>query len=144
MTNIPAYLKFITVLTFIILFSVEVKAQDSKTVQATSVSEQIRLDGHLNEDSWTNAPKIKKFIQREQQVGEPATEDTEVAILYDKNNLYIGVWCYQKDPGSIRAKYMQRDFARASSLRLLRERQGLVAFIHERAKVWQLLQQCIR
>ena len=41
-------------------------------------------------------------------------------------------------------EYMQRDFARAASLRLLRERQGLVAFIHERAKVRQLLQQCIR
>ncbi len=86
------------------------QSQHTKIINAKLTSEQIRVDGHLNEKAWAEAVKIIHFIQREQQVGEPATEKTETAILYDKNNLYIGVWCYQKDENSIRAKYMQRDF----------------------------------
>ncbi len=96
---------------FFVITTTYSTAQNQKTesIIANRISEQIKIDGHLNETAWDNAIKIDNFIQREQKVGEPATEKTEVAILYDKNNLYIGVWCYQ-DPNSITAKFMQRDF----------------------------------
>ncbi|HYJ65993.1 MAG TPA: DUF5916 domain-containing protein, partial [Parafilimonas sp.] len=63
-----------------------------------------------NEAIWNSAQRINNFTQRELNYGEPASERTESAILYDKNNLYIGVWCYQKNPEKIVAKYMSRDF----------------------------------
>ncbi len=75
---------------------VNTQAQNSKIINANLTTEQIRVDGYLNEGAWAKASRIGNFIQREQKVGEPSTEKTETAILYDKNNLYIGVWCYQK------------------------------------------------
>ncbi len=104
------HFKLIIVFIYVVVFSWSGQAQNNKIIHANLTTNPIRLDGHLDEDAWTKAVRIKKFIQREQQVGELSTEKTEVAILYDKNNLYLGVWCYQKDPNSIRAKYMQRDF----------------------------------
>ncbi|MBL7761572.1 MAG: carbohydrate binding family 9 domain-containing protein [Sediminibacterium sp.] len=63
----------------------------------------------MTEPCWQSASAITNFTQRELDFGKPASEGTKVAIVYDKLALYIGVWCYQQ-PGSIRAKYMQRDF----------------------------------
>ena len=53
---------------------------------------------------------LSNFTRRELHFGEPASERTEAAILYDNDNLYIGVWCYQQKPEKIVAKFMQRDF----------------------------------
>lgn len=103
-------LKIIIGIFLITFLPIRVLSQNTKIIQAHPLNGQIRLDGHLDEEAWKKAIKTGNFIQREQLVGEPATEKTETAILYDKNNLYIGVWCYQSDPNSIRAKYMQRDF----------------------------------
>ena len=86
------------------------QTQDISAINASFITEHIKLDGNLNENAWKEAIHIDNFIQREQAVGEPATEKTEIAILYDKNNLYIGLWCFQNDPSTIQAKSMQRDF----------------------------------
>ena len=71
----------------------------------------ILFDGKLTDTAWQQTNKIGSFTQRELNFGEPSTEKTEVAIVYDRLAMYIGVWCYAKDASSIRAKYMQRDFA---------------------------------
>ncbi len=87
-------------------------AQHSKpdTIYALQTSEKIRVDGHLNEAVWQQAVPISNFTQRELQEGLPATETTKVAIIYDKKILYIGIWCYDKEPDKIIARKMQRDF----------------------------------
>jgi len=87
-------------------------AQHSKpdTIAATYIQEKILFDGNPNEAIWESAQHINNFTQRELHFGEPASEKTEAAILYDNNNLYIGVWCYQQNPEKIVAKFMQRDF----------------------------------
>jgi Domain of unknown function (DUF5916) len=79
-------------------------------MKATFINNRISFDGKLNEPFWLAASKIKNFTQQELNFGEPASEKTETAILYDNNNLYIGVWCYQLLPEKITAKFMQRDF----------------------------------
>ncbi|MGY6561696.1 MAG: DUF5916 domain-containing protein [Luteibaculaceae bacterium] len=79
-------------------------------LEATFIEERIILDGYLDEDVWLNANKISNFTQRELNLGEPVTERTEVAILYDNNNLYIGVWCYDSEPNKLIAKELKRDF----------------------------------
>ncbi|MEP6845010.1 MAG: DUF5916 domain-containing protein [Panacibacter sp.] len=71
----------------------------------------ILFDGKLNDPAWQQSNKILNFTQRELNFGEPSTEKTAVAIVYDKLAMYVGVWCYMQDANSIRAKYMQRDFA---------------------------------
>ncbi len=71
---------------------------------------KIQADGKLNEPVWQRAPRISNFTQRELSEGKPASEKTEVAVLYDRKNLYIGVWCYDSRPDLITARKMQRDF----------------------------------
>jgi len=80
------------------------------TVAAVFSSGHIKFDGNPDDSAWELAQHINNFTQREPKVGEPASEKTETAILYDKDNLYIGVWCYQQRPEKITAKFMQRDF----------------------------------
>ena len=80
------------------------------TIHALPVSQSITLDGQLNEPVWQQAKKISNFTQRELHEGQPATEHTDVAVLYDAKNLYVGVWCYDDQPDKIIASQMKRDF----------------------------------
>ncbi|HDO06745.1 MAG TPA: hypothetical protein ENG85_03590 [Bacteroidetes bacterium] len=68
------------------------------------------MDGRLNEPAWQQARKISNFTQRELHEGRPATERTDVAVLYDTKNLFVGVWCYDDHPDKIVASQMKRDF----------------------------------
>jgi len=79
-------------------------------IEAHAVSAELNVDGNLDEIQWNQAKRISNFTQRELEEGQPATEKTEVAVLYNENNLYIGVWCYDRQPEQIIAKKMQRDF----------------------------------
>jgi hypothetical protein len=79
-------------------------------IYAVETDEIIILDGNLDESVWQTAPKISNFTQRELNYGEPITERTEVAIVYNENNLYIAVWCYDSEPNKITAKELRRDF----------------------------------
>src|SRR5215218_6230796 len=78
------------------------------TIRASIITEKISFDGRLNEKLWEAALAVENFTQRELNFGQPASERTKVAIVYDRLALYIGIWCYQQH--DIRAKYMQRDF----------------------------------
>jgi hypothetical protein len=84
----------------------------SNSLSAHYTQENIRLDGQLNETAWLEAQRISNFTQRELVENAPATERTEVAIVYTDRNLYIGVWCYDSQAHKITAKEFRRDFNR--------------------------------
>lgn len=94
----------------LICFQVRGQFDDKGTVKARYTEEKIDLDGRLAEAAWNKAERVTQFIQRELYVGEPASERTEVAILYDDQNLYIGLWAYDSEPDKIVAKELRRDF----------------------------------
>ncbi len=75
----------------------------------TRISSEITLDGSLDEPVWGTAPKIGDLTQRIPQTGQPPTERTEVTLLYDANNLYIGVLCYDAEPDRVIGTQMARD-----------------------------------
>ena len=101
---------FITsIFIFISQIIVAQHAQPS-VLKALRTDHKIKFDGVLNDSIWQQATHITNFTQRELNFGEPVTERTEVAVVYDKNNLYFGVWCYQKDASKIVAKFMNPDF----------------------------------
>ncbi|RPH34841.1 hypothetical protein EHM92_07325, partial [bacterium] len=79
-------------------------------LSASRVMTPPEIDGHLNDDVWRLAVPISSFIQRELHEGAPATERTEVRIVYDSRALYIGVCCYDSDPQGIVANQLKRDF----------------------------------
>jgi len=97
----------------VLLASTNLIGQHSKpdTLVAMSCTEQIKVDGKLNEACWQNAPNIENFTQREQNEGEPATEKTKVAAVYTTNQIYFGIWCFDSQPDKISAQQMARDFS---------------------------------
>nr|MDA3905637.1 DUF5916 domain-containing protein [Bacteroidales bacterium] len=100
--------KFSLLITF--LFPLLSIGANSDTLTAYYTNVKIKLDGQLNEDVWNKAMRISDFTQREMEEGKPATQKTEVAIIYTTNKMYIGVWAYETDPSKIRASKMNRDF----------------------------------
>jgi hypothetical protein len=74
--------------------------------------DRIKIDGELNEAEWNLAEPVGDFIQNEPLPGRPATEQTEVRLLYDSKNLYIGAYCFDSEsPGGLVAKELTRDFS---------------------------------
>lgn len=63
----------------------------------------------LDEPAWSSAPKIGELIQRQPNAGEPPTERTEVTLLHDEDNLYIGVLAHDSEPDRVIGTQMARD-----------------------------------
>lgn len=80
-----------------------------KTVNACKIISPIHLDGKFSEACWDSAEVITGFTQREPHEGEPATEKTEVKIIYDNENMYVGVICYDSEPDLIIHNELQVD-----------------------------------
>ena len=51
--------------------------------------ERIELDGRLDEGPWQRAVPAAGFIQQDPDNGKPATEATEVRIIYNSESLYM-------------------------------------------------------
>lgn len=98
-----------TVASAICAETVPAAGQSDKIIRACSIEQPIRLDGRLDEAAWKTAAPISDFVQRELTEGAPPTEKTEVRILYDAANLYIGVICFDSEPGKIIHKELKWD-----------------------------------
>jgi hypothetical protein len=95
---------------FLLLFALAVApSPDEPSVQAVRLDGELRIDGRLDEPAWGAAVPATGLRQREPLDGEPATEPTEVRILYDARNLYIGVLCRDAEPDRLVAHVLQRD-----------------------------------
>jgi hypothetical protein len=81
-----------------------------KNVTAIRISEPITLDGRFDEPAWARAEPGTDFIQRLPQTGAPATDRTEVRVLYDDDNLYVGIICFDPEPSRIVIKELKQDF----------------------------------
>jgi hypothetical protein len=86
-----------------------VSAAQVRSADATTTSAPIAIDGVLNEPIWASAPKIGDLVQRQPEPGRPPTERTEVTVLRDTSNLYIGVYAYDSEPGRVIGTQMARD-----------------------------------
>ncbi|MEX2530081.1 MAG: DUF5916 domain-containing protein [Gemmatimonadota bacterium] len=85
-------------------------ASDASASQADTPDPQARalqvatpptIDGRLDDPVWQQAEPIGDFIQRIPVDGAPASEPTEVRILYDDEALYVGVWLWDSEPSRV-------------------------------------------
>ena len=67
----------------------ETSSQDAPTARAALLAGTIHMDGVLDEEAWREAPVITGFIQNDPEEGRPASQRTEVRILFDRENLYV-------------------------------------------------------
>jgi len=83
--------------------------QVKKRAEASRISENISIDGRLDEPSWQSAVPASDFVIYNPHNGVPSSYRTEVRILYDDNALYIGAMLYDSKPDSIFTELGQRD-----------------------------------
>ena len=79
-------------------------AQPSTSLPAMDayfVQDPVTLDGLLNEAGWAQAKPATEFFQTDPIEGAPATEKTEVRVLYDNLNIYVGIRCLDSEPERI-------------------------------------------
>ena len=89
----------------------EVAAQGiAKTISAVVVEQPPALDGDvLNDPVWAAATPVSGFRQTAPDEGRPATERTEVRMVFTDDTIYVGVVCYDSDPSSIIMSDSRRD-----------------------------------
>ncbi len=80
-----------------------------RTASASRVDHPPKLDGTLDDPLWQQAVPTNNFLQREPFEGQVPTEKTEVRILYDKHEVYLGILCFDSDPKGIVATELRRD-----------------------------------
>src|SRR5215510_3197359 len=86
-------------------------AQDDAAhrIRVLHITEPIKIDGRLDEPGWSQATAAIDFRQQEPNEGQPASERTEVRLLFDDKNLYVGVHAFDSEPSRINSRELVRD-----------------------------------
>ena len=80
------------------------------TATAARSASSPRIDGRLDEAAWAAAQPVTEFIQQDPSEGLPASERTEVRILFDESALYIGARLFDGKGGEgVRTLLSRRD-----------------------------------
>jgi len=66
----------------------------TKHLTVKKISEPITVDGDLTESVWSNVTKAESFIQYFPTDTAAAKGQTEIYMVYDEDNLYVGIKCY--------------------------------------------------
>ena len=76
---------------------------------AVRVADRPQIDGDLSDAVWRGAAVIDQFVQQEPNEGAPATERTEVRVLYTGSSLFLAVHAFDSEPDQVIATEMRRD-----------------------------------
>ena len=99
---------------FLLFICTDLKSQsenrEPKSFKAFPIkSEDIKLDGKLDDTFWSDVTGISDFLVQEPVEGGEPTEKTIVKVAYDENYLYIGAIFYDSEPDGIKAFKMRKD-----------------------------------
>ncbi|HLP73550.1 MAG TPA: DUF5916 domain-containing protein [Bacteroidales bacterium] len=109
--------KYLQVSILLILCSSIVNAQtrginrDKYQIHISRISEEITIDGILNEPAWENAEKTGPFQRVLPTDTGYAIAQTQVRALYNESTIYFGIICYDPTPGRRPVESLRRDFA---------------------------------
>ena len=82
----------------------------SKVTNASVVDQPPTLDGNvLGDSAWVDAIPVSGFSQSMPNEGQPASERTEVRIVFTVDTVYFGIVCYDSKPSSIIVSDSRRD-----------------------------------
>jgi Domain of unknown function (DUF5916) len=90
------------------VFSQVTNDSNRKSLQAIRTENPPKLDGDLSDDCWKNAPIANDFISNSPVFGKPASEKTEVRVVYTDEAIYVSAYMYQPK-GKIRTDLSKRD-----------------------------------
>lgn len=93
---------------FLLVVAPPTIAQVRATVTAAAAGE-IEIDGVLDEPAWLTAEAATDFLQFEPSEGQPASQRTEVRVLYGPGHLFIGATLHDTAPELIEPTLGRRD-----------------------------------
>ncbi len=80
-------------------------------IKAIRSSTPLRIDGVLNDADWERAIPVTNFFRMEPRQGGNYKYKTEVRVLYDDKNLYVGAFCEDSlGREGVRVQDLRRDF----------------------------------
>jgi len=104
-----ALLMYVPILLYADNASAQGQANAPARIQAVYIEEDFDIDAKLKNPAWGEA--YSAYIEHQIQPDDkaPALVETEVKVLYSKDNLYIGFICDDPNPVAIRANISDRD-----------------------------------
>jgi len=63
----------------------------------------MKIDGVLDEPAWALVQPATDFLQQQPTEGAPASERTEVRVLFNDRNIYFGIRAFDSDAAHINA-----------------------------------------
>jgi hypothetical protein len=96
---------------FFVLFGIlsSVPLSASEPIIARRASAPPVIDGKLDDPCWAEALKLTDFRTWQPDFGKVPSQKTEAYFLYDPENFYFGIRCYDNEPGKIKAAISKRD-----------------------------------
>lgn len=105
-------------LPFIFLLPVTLTAQpaEKRSLQAVRVDRAPVLDGRVLDDPvWQSITPGGEFTQTTLDAGRPASQRTEVRVVYTDEAMYFSFVCFDDDPGTIVVSDARRDVSLAET-----------------------------
>jgi hypothetical protein len=84
-------------------------AQERRVASAVRITAPPTIDGLLEDEAWDRANPVAGFVQAEPLEGQPASESTEIRLVYDDEAIYVGVTLHDSDPSQIVTTDSRRD-----------------------------------
>ena len=102
--------KWITgLIVFLLAYSAFGQEADRPVITCTMAENSIRVDGWLDEEDWLRADSITSLHMVEPVVNGKPSFQTVVKILVTPKNIYLGIKCFDDEPGEIVAFSKARD-----------------------------------
>jgi hypothetical protein len=79
------------------------------TIRAIRLAEPLRVDGRLEEAVYRQEYPVSDFIQTDPVENVPATEKTDLWIMFDRDNIYVAFRVFESQPERRVANVMQKD-----------------------------------
>jgi Domain of unknown function (DUF5916) len=84
--------------------------RDKYRINISETSDNIIIDGILDEDAWLSADKTCPFQRVLPTDTGFAAAQTEVKLTYTESTLYVGIICFDPSPGKRPVESLRRDF----------------------------------
>ena len=89
---------------------------DIRNAGARPVDNPPLMDGDvLGDPAWAGVPPATAFVQTAPDEGQPASERTEVRVVFTDETIYFGIVCYDRDPTAIIVTDSRRDSSLSDS-----------------------------
>lgn len=81
---------------------------EPRAITAIRTTEAMQIDGRATEQTWRDAPRDDRFVERTPEVGGTPPVRTTLQVAYDDEFLYVLLDC-ESEPGDVIVRTLRRD-----------------------------------